>query len=100
MFKDKSSFKSGFNLVAHEISMKFLCNNPKEASKWYLSLKKNCEVVLVHLSRDIEVGKLIRKGACAKSHIGKIRALGLECEVKYIPKQILFEKRSILVNNL
>jgi len=68
LFKDKMHLKCGFSLAAHEVLIQFLCASPKEATRWYSKLKNGSEVVLLHLTRDLNVGKLLGRGGYAKTH--------------------------------
>lgn len=91
-------WKCGFSLTAHEVTIKFLCPSPKDATRWYNELKRRSEIILLHVTRDYQVGNILRRGRYAKTHIASKKDSGSPCEIKYIMKSFLMESSSSLVN--
>ena len=69
LFKDKSYWKYGFSLKSLQTTIKFFAESKDEAVKWFNDLKKKCEVVALHFSRDFFVGRILERSACAKIRI-------------------------------
>lgn len=91
-------WKNGFSLTAHEVTIKFICLTAKDATRWYNELKKGSDIVLLHISRDYLVEKILRKGRFAKSHMAIRKDTGIMYEIKYIMKSFLMENPSSLVS--
>ena len=100
VFRDRSFWKYGFSLTAHEVTIKFATSTKEEASKWYNRLKRMCEVVVLHISKDFIIGKTVGRGNYSKMHIatstGPEGQQG-EYSVKSILKTKLFDDSRALV---
>jgi hypothetical protein len=97
LFKDKASWKYGFSLAAHEVTIKLAADSKTEALRWYNALKKKAKVALQHLSRDFDIGKMVGRGTYSKVNAAIHRETRRPYAIKSVLKSKLFENNSQLV---
>ena len=97
LFKDKASWKYGFSLTSHEVTLKFGTDSKESARKWYNALKRQSEVALQHFSAEFSSTKEIGRGSYSKVHLATNNETGLTYAVKSVYKAKLFESPRCLV---
>lgn len=70
----------------------------EDHQSWFNTLKLKAQVLLRHMSRNYEIGKLIGEGSIASVHVGKNRRTGKEYAIKSIKKGKIKERPKIIVN--
>ncbi len=99
LFKDKSVWKYGFSLTAHEVTIQFLASTKDEANRWCEKLRRNAEVTLLHISKHFSVGAMIQRGSYSKTQIAADEA-GAQCTIKSVSKAHLFDNQHRMVTSL
>lgn len=99
LFKDNAHWKYGISLTAHEVTIKFAADSKEEARRWYNALKTRSNVVLIHLSRDFDVGKMLGRGRYTKVNVGTHNETRAKYAIKSVLKTKLFERPSRIVWN-
>lgn len=89
IFKDTIFWKYGISLTAHEMCLKFVANSKEEAKKWFLLLKTHGDVVLVHISHDYNLGKILARKTNVTTQLGNNKKTGSEYLIKSIMKKKL-----------
>ncbi len=97
LFRDRSHWKYGFSLTAHEVTVKFAAGSKEEASKWYIRMRRSCDVVMLHISRLYTVGKMLGRGHFAKINLAVCNESSAQCTVKSVIKTKLFDDSRTLV---
>lgn len=99
-FKDSLYWRYGFSLTAHEVTLKFATGTKELAKKWYDALRKLGNVVLLHFSRDYNLGKSLKRNGYGKTRLATRVETGAPCIVRSVIKATLFENCGLLVPSL
>ena len=97
LFKDRANWKYGFSLTAHEVTMRFAGDSKEDAQRWYNALKKRSKTVLLHLSRDFDVGKMLGRGAYTKVNLATHNETRTPYAIKSVLKTKLVESPKRIV---
>ncbi len=97
LFKDRANWKFGFSLTAHEVTMRFGAETKEDAQKWYNALKKRCKTVLLHISRDFDIGKMLGRGAYTKVNLATHNETRTPYAIKSVLKSKLVESSTRIV---
>ena len=98
-FRDRSRWKYGVSLTAHETTFKFLTSSKEDAIQFYNKLKRMCEVVTLHISHDFVLGKIVGKSNYSKIRIATsaTKENSTKFSVKSLVKSQLLNNPQILV---
>ena len=89
IFRDRLYWKYGISFIAHEVTIKFLTGNKENTLRLYNKLRRMCEVVSSHFSRDYVLSKTVSRSRYSKIRIGISAS---KDETKYSIKSILKNK--------
>ncbi len=81
--------KPGIRLTSLKKRRVFLVPTLSEATRWCDLLKRRCQVVMLHISRDYAMGTLVGKGNHAKVHVATQRTTNNSFAMKSLNKNNL-----------
>lgn len=86
LFKDDATWKYGFSLTAHDVTLKFVTGSKEEAHKWYAALKTKCNVCALHFSKSYSVQRTVKRSSYYKIQYALNNETKTRCVVKSISK--------------
>eukprot|EP00826_Nyctotherus_ovalis_P004275 TRINITY_DN1090_c0_g7_i2.p5 TRINITY_DN1090_c0_g7~~TRINITY_DN1090_c0_g7_i2.p5 ORF type:complete len:108 (-),score=32.88 TRINITY_DN1090_c0_g7_i2:546-869(-) len=90
LLKDRMYRRYGFSLTAQETTLKFLTPTKENALELFSRLKRMCEVVGTHISKDYVLGRVVSRSSYWKMRMAT--NAGSETSGKYSVKSVLKSK--------
>lgn len=90
LLKDRMCRRYGFSLTAQETTLKFLTPTKENAFELFNRLKRMCEVVGAHISRDYVLGRVVSRSSYWKMRMAT--NAGSEASGKFSVKSVLKSK--------